>query len=61
MGLPFGAQLLGFEGAYQMKRPASLPACPGYEPLGTVLAYDVAGTDRGNGNLGLRQRCANVG
>ena len=27
MGLPFGAQLLGFEGAYQMKRPASLPAC----------------------------------
>jgi hypothetical protein len=29
VGLPFGAQLLGFEGAYQMKRPASLPACPG--------------------------------
>jgi len=30
MGLPFfGPQLLGFEGAHQMSRPAALPACPG--------------------------------
>jgi hypothetical protein len=25
----FGPQLLGFEGAHQMSRPAALPACPG--------------------------------